>query len=215
MHFHLKHLPMSLLKQILLCIIILQSITLQSQNTFQDGTLYLCNKDSIKTYIKVYDYDILQSKLKYEYLVNDELIKIKAKEISKITIGSKTYEKLHIVKKRTTSRTPSAIEIYDTVYFFATLISTSGPKVYAHYSCSLPFSYNGGCNSGTVNVSSLLTPKGNSYIRLSDYYFSDKEDPDLNDTPHLYNDKLNTYIYLKPHLKASNKTNTPRPGMRR
>lgn len=180
---------------------------------FQKGTIKLTNGDSTEAYIRVYDYNILQSQLKFEYEINGVRVKIKSKEISKVVFGNKTFEKLKVIKKRANAYAPSSVEIYDTTFFFATRANTTEPKIYAHYSCGTTFTYNSGNNKGSMLITTYLTPSGSSYQELTDAYYSTTEDPDMRDTPHLYSERLNTFIYLKPQQKQSN-TNSTRPGMR-
>ena len=178
----------------LFIILLLSGIT-NAQDKYQKGTIKLTNGDSIEAYIKVFDYNILQSTKTFEYKIDDLEEKIKAKKIQAIHLGEICYERAYQIEERSHSR-ENRMAIPDTTIFFVTRINKSEPPLFAHYSCSFPSLLNGGCNSGIYNYTTYYTNDSVKYYRLNEFYYSKSVDTDFENLPRYYSENLDAYIYF-------------------
>ncbi len=114
---------------------ILAASSCLAKGTYQNGTLFLNNHDSINCQINVYDTDILICSSKINYIYNDKNLKINSSEVESIRLGNTVYEKFNKEVVRSVPKGSKKTHEISQQTFFAALIKDGPTKLYCHYSC--------------------------------------------------------------------------------
>ncbi len=127
-----------------LSLFVLAASSCLAKGTYQNGTIFLNNHDSIDCQINVIDTDILVCSSKINYLFNDKDLKINSSEVASIRLGNTVYEKITAKNIMPVAKGSKKTYKITQQTYFAALVKDGTTKLYCHYT-STPNGYKHDC----------------------------------------------------------------------